>query len=164
MKMKKYYLTKSNNTRRVENLEKVEKIIITSSKYKGFSGLKNRNVIEMSKYREDREFSCHYIIGLNGEIINIIPEKERAICTRNEDIDTKSISIMLSIDKNGEFSKKQLISLKDLIGKIIEKYDITKNDVYIEYDINCSRKPIVFADEPIILDDLLNPKIPRIRL
>ena len=82
----------------------------------------------------------------------------------NEDIDTKSISIMLSIDKNGEFSKKQLISLKDLIGKIIEKYDITKNDVYIEYDINCSRRPIVFADEPIILYDLLNPKIPRIRL
>ena len=46
MKMKKYYLTKSNNTRRVENLENVEKIIITSSSYKGFSGLKNRNVIE----------------------------------------------------------------------------------------------------------------------
>ena len=39
-----------------------------------------------------------------------------------------------------------------------------KNDVYIEYDINCSRRPIVFADEPIILYDLLNPKIPRIRL
>ena len=48
MKIKKYYLTKSDNTRRMEKIEKVKKVIITSSKYRGFSGLKNRNIIEIS--------------------------------------------------------------------------------------------------------------------
>ena len=105
MKIKKYYLTKSDNTRRMEKIEKVKKVIITSSKYRGFSGLKNRNIIKMSKYKDGREFSCHYIIGNSGEVLNIIPENERAICTRNESIDTQSISIMLSLDSEGRYTE-----------------------------------------------------------
>lgn len=164
MKIKKYYLTKSDNTRRMEKLVNVENIIITASKYKGFSGLKNRNIIEMSKYRDDKEFSCHYIIGLSGEIINIIPERERAICSRNEDIDEKSISIMMCIDKNGDILASQMKSLRDLVKKIIDKYDISRDNVLTEYDINCSRRPLIFVDEPIILDDLLSNKMPRVIL
>lgn len=164
MKIKKYYLTKSDNTRRMEKLDSVENIIITASRYKGFSGLKNRNIIEMSKYRDDKEFSCHYIIGLSGEIINIIPEKERAICSKNEEMDKRSIGIMMCIDKNGNILPIQMNSLKDLIKRIIDKYDISKDNVLTEYDVNCSRRPLEFVDEPIILDDLLSTKIPRIIL
>lgn len=164
MKIKKYYLTKSNNTRRMEKLENVNKIIITSSRYKGFSSLKNRNVIEMSKYKEDREFSCHYIIGISGEVINIIPEDEAAICTRNQSIDERSISIMLCLDKNGGYTKNEFDSLKLLIDRLIEKYDISKEDVLTEYDINNSRKPLELVDEPIILYNLLNAKIARVTL
>lgn len=164
MKIKKYFLTKSDNTRRMEKIEKVNKIVITSSKYNGFSSLKNRNVIEMSKYREDREFSCHYIIGVKGEIINIIPEKEVAICTRNVEEDKDSISIMLCVDKNGENTKVQYEILKDLINRLIEKYDISKKMIFTEYDINNARRPLIFVDEPIILDNLLNPKISRLKL
>lgn len=164
MKVKKYYLSKSENTRRGEKLEEVKQIVITSSKYNGFTGLKNRNIIEMSKYREDREFSCHYIIGISGEIINIIPEKEKAICTRDEKIDRNSISIMLSVNKEGTYSQKQYQALRELVYNLIEKYNLTKDCIYTEYDINCSRRPILLVDEPIILEDILNRKIPRIRL
>ena len=155
MKIKKYYLTKSDNTRRMEKMELPQKIILKSSKYNGFSCLKNRNIIEMSKYRDDREFSCHYIVGVNGEIINIIPENEKAICSQNIDIDSDSIGIMLCLDKDGEFTKKELISLKGLIKRLREKYNIKREAVLTEYEINGARRPGIFVDEPILLEDLL---------
>lgn len=155
MKIKKYYLTKSDNTRRMEKIDTPQKIIITSSRYNGFSCLKNRNIIEMSKYRDDREFSCHYIIGNNGEIINIIPENEKAICSQNVDIDSDSIGIMLCLDKDGKFTKKELISLKGIIKRLREKYNIKKESVFTEYDINSARRPLIFVDEPIFLEEIL---------
>lgn len=164
MKIKKYYLTKSDNTRRMEKIEKVKKVIITSSKYRGFSGLKNRNIIEMSKYKDEREFSCHYIIGNRGEVLNIIPENERAICTRNESIDTQSISIMLSLDSEGRYTENEMKTLRELVLKIVERYNLKLNDVQMEYDINCSRRPKMLVDEPIMLDDILKKKPLKLKL
>jgi N-acetyl-anhydromuramyl-L-alanine amidase AmpD len=164
MKIKKYFLTKNDKTRRMEKIENVNYIIITSSKYKGFSSLKNRNIIEMSKYKEEREFSCNYIIGCSGEVVNIIPENERAICTRIEEIDRESISIMLCIDKEGNYTDTQLKKLKELIQEFLEKYDIPKENVLMEYDINNSRRPVNIVDEPIILYDMLNNKISKVKL
>ena len=155
MKIKKYYLTKSDNTRRMEKMDLAQNIIITSSRYNGFSCLKNRNIIEMSKYKEDREFSCHYIVGNSGEIINIIPETERAICSRKEEMDISSIGIMLCLDKEGNYTKQEILSLKGLIKRLREKYSIEKENVYTEYDINGSRRPVLFVDEPILLEEIL---------
>lgn len=156
MEIKRYFLTKSDNTRRMEKMEKIEYIIITSSKYKGFSALKNRNVIEKLKYKQDREFSCHYIIEKKGNIVNIIPEKECAICTHNVDIDSKSISIMLTIDNEGKYTCDEMDSLKKLLKKIIRKYNIKSDNILYEYDINCSRRPLDLADEPILLYELVH--------
>lgn len=158
MEIKRYYLTQSENTRRMEKTDIIEYIIVTSSKYNGFSALKNRNVIEKLKYKQDKEFSCHYIIEGNGRVLNIIPDKERAICTGNIDIDDKSISIMLTLNKDGKYEEAQIYSLKRLIKKLMKKYDIDDEHVLREYDINCSRRPAIFADESIILWEIIHSK------
>lgn len=156
MEIKRYFLSRSDNTRRMEKIDKIEYIVITSSKYYGFSALKNRNVIEKIKYKQDKELSCHYIIDVKGNILNIIPEKESAICTHNVDIDSKSISVMLTINDDGEYSKEELKSLKKLVHRLIKKYEINKENVLREYDINYSRRPNIFTDEPILLYELVN--------
>ncbi len=154
MELKRYYLTKSDNTRRKEKLEGIKYIVLTSSKYSGFSALKNRNIIEKLKYKEDKEFSCHYIIDTSGLVLNIIPEGERAICTRNENFDSKSISIMLCLDKNSDYTKEELNALKKLIIKLRNKYSIKEENVVREYDVNSSRRPIKFVDESILLYEI----------
>lgn len=154
MNIKRYYLTKSLNTRRMEKMDSIDKILITSSKYNGFSALKNRNVIEMGKYKEEEEFSCHYIIGLKGEIINIIPEDEISIPTRGID-DDSTLSIMLCIDKEGEYTKEELFSLKKILHKLIKKYKIKEENVLLEKDINNSRRPKIIVDEPVLLYDMI---------
>ena len=155
MEIKRYFLSRSNNTRRMEKIESIEYIVITSSRYNGFSALKNRNIIEKIKYKEDKEISCHYIVDLSGNILNIIPEKEKAICTNNVDIDSKSISIMLTINDIGEYTSIELMSLKKLLYKLMKKYNIEKENVLFEYDVNCSRRPSILVDEPVLLYNLI---------
>ncbi len=156
MNIKKYYLTKSLNTRRFEKINEVKYIIITSSKYKGFSALKNRNIIEKLKYKEDKEFSCHYIIDTDGTVLNIIPEKEKALCSRIANFDDKSISIMLTLNKNGNYDELEIFSLAKLINSIKKRYNIKSENVLTEFEINSSRKPILFCDEPILLWQINN--------
>ena len=156
MNIKKYYLTKSLNTRRFEKINEVKYIIITSSKYKGFSALKNRNIIEKLKYKEDKEFSCHYIIDTDGTVLNIIPEKEKALCSRIANFDDKSISIMLTLNKNGNYDELETFSLAKLINSIKKRYNIKSENVLTEFEINSSRKPILFCDEPILLWQINN--------
>ncbi len=157
MNIKKYYLTKSLNTRRMEKIDRVDKILITSSKYNGFTALKNRNVIEMGKYKDEHEFSCHYIVGLNGEIINIIPEDELSLASRGID-DENTISIMLCVDKNGEYTKEELFSFKRLLNRLINKYKVAEKNVLMEKDVNNSRRPKGIVDEPVLLEDMIEKK------
>ena len=156
MNIKKYYLTKSLNTRRFEKMKEIKYIIITSSKYNGFSALKNRNIIEKLKYKEDKEFSCHYIIDTDGTVLNIIPEKEKALCSRIANFDDKSISIMLTLNKNGNYDELEIFSLAKLINSIKKRYNIKSENVLTEFEINSSRKPILFCDEPILLWQINN--------
>lgn len=156
MEIKRYLLTRSDNTRRMEKMDRIEYIVITSSKYKGFSSLKNRNVIEKIKYKQDKELSCHYIIDTNGVVLNIIPDKESAICTHNVDIDSKSISIMLTVNDEGNYNEVELKALKKLLNKLVKKYRIKNENILREYDVNLSRRPTVFVDEPILLYELVN--------
>ena len=58
---------------------------------------------------------------------------------------------MLTLNKNGKYEKEELISLKKLIYTLKRKYNIKSKNILTEFDINCSRKPILFCDEPILL-------------
>jgi len=154
MKIKKYLLTESEYTRRREKMSRVENIVITSSRYAGFSALKNRNAIERLKNQKEKYFSCHYIIDNKGIVLNIIPETETAICTKNDKIDSKSISILLTLDKNNEYSSKELLALNSLITKLKSKYNLEEENILKEYDVNGSRRPVIFIEEPILLHEL----------
>lgn len=158
MEVKKYYLTRSDNTRRMEKIEEVKYIVITSSSFCGASGLKNRNIIERLKYKQDREFSCHYIIDLYGSVLNIIPEDEIAICTGDLSVDGKSISIMLTNDYLGQYTKIQMNKMTKLIYEISKKYNVDKENIILEKDVNGSRRPKLFCDEEILLYDLVKNK------
>lgn len=155
MEIKRYFLTRGDNTRRKEKMVNIEYIVITSSKYKGFSALKNRNTIEKIKYNKEKEFSCHYIIDTNGEILSIIPDNEMAICTKDYNFDSKSISIMLCINEKGKYERKELLALKNLLNKLSKKYNINKENIVYEYNVNFSRRPTILVEEPILLNEII---------
>ena len=71
------------------------------------------------------------------------------------DIDSKSISIMLAIDDKGEYTSVELMSLRKLLYKLMKKYKLEKENIVLEYDVNCSRRPFTLVDEPVLLYNLI---------
>ncbi len=157
MNLSRYFLSLNDNIRRGEcrNNNDIKYIVITSSRFLGFTARKNRNMIERNKNSEENITICHYIIDFNGDVLNIIPENEIAYATKDNEYDTKSISIMLSLKEDENYSEEELITLSRIIKILMDKYNIKEDDVVLEYDVNRSMRPAKFCDEPILLEEIL---------
>ena len=144
----------SETTRTNEKLKGVYKIVLHDAPLKNKSGIKNRNYINNLKFQDYIFCSYHYIIGLNGEIINLIPEDEMAIHTGNIEFDFHSISIALCSYNLGNFPRKTLNSLKLFSNHLLEKYNLNeKYDLIRCYDVINRRSPIFFVDNPYLYYD-----------
>lgn len=137
----------SETTRPNEKLKGVYKIVLHDAPLRNKSGIKNRNYINDLRFQDNIFCSYHYIIGLNGEIINLIPEKEISIHTGNIEFDFHSISIALCSYTLENFSNKTLVSLKILSKALLKKYNLDTNyDLIRCYDFINRRSPIIFVD------------------
>jgi N-acetylmuramoyl-L-alanine amidase CwlA len=99
----------------------------------GSSAMGNRNYFASGKVYA----SSHYIIGLDGEILRLIPETEISYCTNSANSYTISIECCHP-DATGKFNSKTLASLIALcadickrrsinpVTGIIRHYDVTK--------------------------------------
>ena len=144
----------SENTRPNEKLKGVYKIVLPDAPIKNKSGIKNRNYINNLKYQDDIFSSYHYIIGINGEIINLIPEDEVSIHTGNIEFDFHSISIAICSYNLNKISSKTLNSLSVLSNYLLKKYNLNhKYDLIRCYDIINKRSPIFFVDNPYLYYD-----------
>src|SRR5574344_1226126 len=139
----------SENTRPNEKVIKVHKVILHHCPLKEKSAIFNRNYINNLKYQDNIFCSYHYIVGLDGKIINIIPEEETALHTNILAIDNYSIGIgICNSDRyENKISKKEINSLKFLCNYLASKYNLDKNfDIIRCYDIINKRSPYFVVD------------------
>lgn len=133
MKILRYYLSKSETTRRSENLEKLEKIVmykVRSDK----TALEYRLYIENLKRQEDVYFSVHYIIDKYGNVVNIIPEKEISIHDEsNVHINYIAISILVLEDENGKICDS---ATNELLNNLVKNYKLNIDKDVIIKDTN----------------------------
>ena len=110
-----------------------------------------RNAKEAITYlcTKEKKVSSHYLISQNGLIYNLVNEKLRAWHAGQsfwqDIIDINSFSIGIELDynpngKNNKFSSKMISSLKMLILKIKDKYNINKKNILAHSDIAPFRK------------------------
>jgi N-acetylmuramoyl-L-alanine amidase len=117
-----------------------------------FTLLENQKESPETKYA-----SAHYIIGLNGEILQCMPEKEVAYHVGSTALDPNSCKIYTDIkrglcgeanpnynsigievchsDSTGKFNQVSKESLILLARDIVLRYKLTKNQVVRHYDI-----------------------------
>src|SRR5574344_1117772 len=146
---KNRFINVSENTRPNENIIKVHKIILHQCPLKEKSAIFNRNYINNLQYQDNIFCSYHYIVGLDGEIINIIPEEEIALHTNILEIDNYSIGIgICNSDRyENKVSKKEINSLRLLCNYLATKYNLDKKfDIIHYYDIINKRSPYFFVD------------------
>ena len=105
----------------------------------------NRNYFESLKDNRKTKASSHYIIGLEGEIIQCIPDLEKSFCTNDANDYTISVECCHP-DNTGRFTEETYRSMVWLGKYLMQKHGI-KNNIR-HYDVTGKACPKWFVDNP----------------
>ena len=122
-------------------LKAVKGIVVHYTANPGSSAMANRNYFENLKESQDRKVSSHFVVGLDGEIIQCIPTKEIAYASNDRNTDTLSIECCHP-DETGEFTEDTYDSLVQLTAWLCKRFSLDRDDVIRHFDVtekNCPR-------------------------
>lgn len=92
----------------------------------------------------DTQVSSHFIVGLDGEIIQCVPLDEKSSATNERNKDTISIEVCHP-DETGKFNDKTYDSVIRLTAWLCEQYNLTGSDVIRHYDVTGKDCPRYFV-------------------
>lgn len=93
----------------------------------------------------DSEVSSHFIVGLDGEIIQCVPLNEKSAASNWRNIDTVSIEVCHP-DSTGEFTEQTYASLVKLTAWLSELCNLDTNHIIRHYDITGKNCPLYFVE------------------
>jgi N-acetylmuramoyl-L-alanine amidase len=88
--------------------------------------------------------SSHFVIGLEGQIVQCIPLNEIAYASNGRNYDTISIECCHP-GKDGKFNNATYQALIELVSYLCLKYDLTKEQVIRHYDVTGKLCPLYFV-------------------
>mgnify|MGYP003480997686 FL=1 len=89
--------------------------------------------------------SAHFIIGLDGEIIQAIPLDERSSATNWRNNDTISIELCHP-GETGKFTQETYDSLVLLTSWLTEEFDLEVDNIIRHYDVTGKLCPLYFVE------------------
>lgn len=140
-----YYLTPNPYSRPGITLDQVNSIVIHYTGNPNTSAKANRNYFENLKIHKTTYASSHYIVGLNGEIIQCLPLNEISYASNNRNHDTISIEICHP-DASGKFTKETYRSLVALVATLCYTYNLGEDDIIRHYDVTGKKCPLYFVE------------------
>ena len=157
------YLEPNKYSRSQRVLKKVKGIVVHFVDNPGSTAKENRNYFNSLGKTHFRKASSHFIIGLEGEIIQCIPLGEIAYASKDRNKDTISIECCHE-DSGGKFNKKTARSLVRLADWLCRTYNITEEQVIRHYDVTGKMCPRYYVEHPKSWKKLkkrINKKIAR---
>ena len=97
--------------------------------------------------------SSHFIIGLEGEIIQCVPLDEKSAATNHRNKDTISIEVCHP-DASGKYSDATYTSLIKLISFLCEEFSLDETDVIRHYDVTGKICPKYYVEHPDAWEEL----------
>lgn len=153
------FLTPNDYSRPETPLNKVNSIVIHYTANPGTNALANRNYFENLKDTKTTYASSHFIIGLDGEIIQCLPLDEISFASNNRNPDTISIECTHP-DATGKFSKKTMKSLIALTAWLCGEFNLKKDDVIRHYDVTGKKCPLYYVEHEdeweVLKSDIMN--------
>lgn len=140
-------LTVNPNSRPGSKLHKVRGIVVHYTANPGATAMANRNYFEGLKDSHITQASAHFIVGLDGEIIQCIPTSEVAYASNQRNWDTVSIEVCHP-DSSGKFNRKTYDSLVRLTAYLMGRFDLNTDQVIRHYDVTGKLCPKYFVDHP----------------
>ena len=127
-------------SRRGEKLEDIRNIVIHYVGNPGTTAQQNHDWYE----NPQSEVSSHFLIGLEGEIIQCIPLDEFSSATNHRNKDTISVEVCHT-DDSGKFNDAAYSSLVRLTVWLLENTGLKPEDVIRHYDVTGKECPRYFV-------------------
>ncbi len=105
--------------------------------------------------KESTEVCSHFIVGLNGEIIQCVPIDEKSSASNNRNIDTISIEVCHP-DSSGKFNTETYNSLVKLTAWLCNNSRLDEDDVIRHYDITGKECPRYYVLNQSEWDNLIS--------
>ncbi len=147
--VEKDYLTVNEWSRPGTELEKIDGVVIHYVGNPGTTAHANRNYFEsLSSGAEGTYASSHFVVGLEGEVIQCIPLTEVAYASNDRNGDTVSIEVCHP-DETGEFLPITYDRLLELTAWLCREFKLDPEmDVIRHYDVTGKICPKYYVEHP----------------
>ena len=145
----KQLLTKNAYSRPGSKLLYVRNIVIHYVANPGTSAQANRNYFENLQNKANNpdgvKASAHFIVGLNGEVVQCIPLTEIAYANYPRNDDTISIEVCHP-DETGQFNEETYRTVVRLTADLLKDYGLNADDVIRHYDVSGKNCPKYYVE------------------
>lgn len=125
--------------------DKITGIVIHYTANPGAGAMQNRNYFDGLKDSHETKASSHFVVGLEGEIVQCIPTWEVAYASNDRNSDTVSIECCHP-NEDGEFNDGTYQSMVQLTAWLCKKFDLDESDVIRHYDVTGKNCPKYFVE------------------
>ncbi|MDD3174261.1 MAG: peptidoglycan recognition family protein, partial [Herbinix sp.] len=143
--IKAEYLTPNPYSRPQTRLKRIKGIVVHYTANPGSTAENNRDYFEGLADKKTTSVSSHYVIGLEGEVIQCIPLTEIAYASNDRNDDTISIECCHP-DETGKFNKATYQSLVSLVSALCIEFDLTDSNIIRHYDVTGKLCPLYFVE------------------
>ena len=138
------YLTPNEYSRPQTKLKSVKGIVVHYTANPGTDAKANRDYFNGLAVSGATYASSHFIIGLDGTIIQCVPITELAYASNERNVDTISIECCHR-NKNGKFTKETYDSLVKLVAWLCDEFGLEEDDVIRHYDVTGKLCPLYYV-------------------
>lgn len=128
-------------------LEAVNGLVIHYTANPGTTAEQNRSYFAGLADTGETYASSHFIIGLDGEVLQAVPTNEVAYASNQRNADTLSIEVC-HLDETGAFTPESTDTLIRLTQWLVDHYQLSRSQVLRHYDITGKDCPRYFVQHP----------------
>lgn len=126
-------------------MDPVTGIVIHYTANPGSTAQQNRDYFNNLQDGHDTSASSHFIVGLDGEIVQCVPTWEVAYASNERNHDTISIECCHP-DDTGKFNHETYVSMVGLTAFLCAKFDLDADAVIRHYDVTGKNCPKYFVE------------------
>jgi len=135
-------------------LEEINGVVIHYVGNPNTSAKANRSFFANLALTHETYASSHYIVGLEGEIIQCVPLSEISYCSNDRNRDTIAIEVCHE-DDTGVFSAQTQESVETLTAWLCVQFDLDSSQVISHYDVSGKICPKYYVENEDAWADLL---------
>lgn len=141
------FLTVNDYSRPGTRLDAVNGVVVHYVGNPGTTARQNHSYFQNLSSTGETYASSHFLIGLEGEIIQNVPLDEVAYCSSQRNSDTISIECCHP-DSGGAFTRETYDSLVRLVRWLMEYYELDSSQVIRHYDVTGKECPLYYVRHP----------------